>query len=125
MEQAIEDANGTNNPRIDTADVDVVADRADNPGIDIKRVTSNNGNDNSKIRCSKFVSFSINNITNQDYSIQLTTKIMKLMKNLLGINQLKATRTTMAIIRLIPDILNFISFLSTIDQVILSNLQLQ
>ena len=49
-----------------------------------KRITGSNSNNNSKTRpCTKIVSFSINDISSYGYSIQLTTKMIKLMKNLM------------------------------------------
>ena len=51
---------------------------------DTEGVTGSNGNGNSKTRpFTKIVSFSINNITSHNYSMQLTTKMMKLMNNLI------------------------------------------
>ena len=50
---------------------------------------------------------------------------MKLIKNLLRFNQPEVTKATAVTAKAITDVLNFINFLSTIDQVILSNLKLQ
>ncbi len=45
--------------------------------------TGSDGDDSSKTRGpTKIVSFSINDITSDGYSKQLTTEMMKLMKNL-------------------------------------------
>ncbi len=88
--------------------------------------TGSNSNGNSKTRCpTKIVSFSINNITGHGYSMQLTIKMMELMKNLLGLKQPEITKTMVAITKLTSDFLNLVYFPLTIDQVILSNLQLQ
>lgn len=70
---SIADANKVNNSGIGTTDID----ETDNSSTGIKGATSSNGNDNSKIRCPKFINFSINNITSYGYSIQLTTKMIK------------------------------------------------
>ena len=47
------------------------------------------------------------------------------MTTLLGLKQLETTRAMAVIAKPIPNVLNFVHFLSTIDYVILSNLQLQ
>lgn len=52
-------------------------------GIDIEGVTGSDSNGNSKTtHLTKIMSFSINDITDHDYSIQLMTPMIKLMKNL-------------------------------------------
>ena len=56
--------------------------------------------------------------------MQVKTEIMKLIKNLLKFKQQKITRLTAAIAKLTLIVLNFVSLLSTIDQIILSNLKL-
>ncbi len=92
----------------------------------MEKVTDSDDDGNSKTRCpTKIISFSINDITSHGYSMQLITKMLKLMKNLLGLKQPEATRAIVATAKPTPDVLNFVNFLSTIDQVILSNLQLQ
>ena len=48
------------------ADIIVV----DNSSINTKKAIDSNGNGNSKIRCPKIVSFSINNIIDHDYFMQ-------------------------------------------------------
>ena len=51
---------------------------------DTKGVTDSNSNSNSKTRCLiKIVSFLINKIIGYSYSLQLITKIIKLIKNLM------------------------------------------
>ncbi len=72
------------------------ADRADNLGTRTKGDTGSDSN--NETRRPKIVSFSINNITGHGYSMQLTTEIMKLMKNLLKLKQPEATRATMTAI---------------------------
>ncbi len=54
--------------------------------------TGSNGN--RETRRPKIVNFSINNITSHGYSMQLITEMIKLMKKLLDIKQLKAIRAT-------------------------------
>ncbi len=99
--------------------------RQSGQGIDMKGATNNDGNNNSKTRRpTKIVSFSINIIIGHRYFIELTIEMMKLIKNLLKLKQQEATRATAAIAKPTPNILNFVSFLSTIDSAILSNLQL-
>lgn len=56
--------------------------------------------------------------------MQLTTEMIKLIKNLLRLKQPEVTRA-IVIIRPTSDALNFVSFLLIIDQVILSKLQWQ
>ncbi len=57
--------------------------------------TGSDGNGNSEIKGStKIVTFSINNIKGDGYSKQLTTKMIKLMKNLLELKQPEVTRAT-------------------------------
>lgn len=126
MEQASENGDRADNLGIvDAANVD--ADKntdtngADNPGIVKEGAIGNSDkNGNSKTRCFKIVNFSINHIILHSYFLQLTTKIMKL-KNLLKLKQPVVTKTTVATVKLTPDILNLISFLSIIEEIILSN----
>ncbi len=49
---------------------------------------------NSETRRPKIVSFSINNITGHSYSMQLITEMIKLIKNLLELEQPEVTRAT-------------------------------
>ena len=93
-----------------------------NLGIGIEGIISNNDDDNSKTKYFKIVNFFINNIIDHGYSIQLRNKIIKLIKNLLGLKISETTRAIKIIVKPFLNILNFISFLSIIDQIILSNL---
>ncbi len=55
-------------------------------GTDTEGVIGSNGDGNSKIRyLIQIVSFSIKDITDYSYFMQLRTEMMKLMKNLLGL----------------------------------------
>lgn len=89
IEQVIKNTNraddlGTADANADTnADIKVNKDRVTNQGIDIKGATGSNRNGKSQIIYLKIVSFSINNITSHNYSMQLKTEIIKLIKNLL------------------------------------------
>lgn len=79
------------------------------------RVTGSNGNDNSKTRCFKIVSFSMNDIIGYSYFMQLIVEMIRLVKNLLRFKQLKVTKITVTISKLTLNVLNSISFLLTID----------
>lgn len=124
----MEDRDGADNLVIADAavaniDIDADTNGADNLGTDTKGGTGSNSNGNNKTRCPKIVRFSINNSIDQGYSIQLITEMMKL-KNLFRFKQPEETRATEAIVKYTLDVLNFVSFLSTIDYIILSNLLL-
>ena len=68
-------------------------ERKSRQSIDTEGVTGSNGNGNR--RFIKIVSFSINNITDYDYFMQLTTEMIKLMNNLTKkFLRLKKTRAT-------------------------------
>lgn len=121
-EEATEDGDRIDKP--DIVDVDVDIDRADNLGRDTEEDTNSNSNGNSNTRRPKIVSFFVNNITDYNYSMQLTTKMMKLIKNLLGFKEPNTTNVIVAIAKPTPNILNFVSFSLTINQAILSKLQL-
>ena len=70
----------------------------------MKRVIDSNGNSNSKTRRStKIVKFFIKNITSYSYFMHLITEIVKQIKSLFGLKQLKATKT-MAIVTLTPNV---------------------
>lgn len=59
----------------------------------MEEIMGNNSDSNNKIRCSiQIVSFSINDMTGHIYFTQVIIKMMKLMKNLLELKQLKTTR---------------------------------
>ncbi len=64
-------------------------------GTVIKDTIGSDDDGNSETRCpTHIVSFFINNMTGHGYSIQLTTEMLKLMKNLLELKQPEATRAT-------------------------------
>lgn len=122
----MENADGVDNPSTSKIDenVDKDVNRVDKLGTITKKVTSSNGNHNSKTRYLKIVSFSINNIIGHSYSMQVTTEMMKLMKNLLGLKQPEAIIAMATTVKPTSDVLNFVSFPSIIDQVIMNILQL-
>ena len=73
---------GTENATDTDVDTNTSTNRADNPSSDTEGAIGSDDNGNSKTRCPKIVSFSINNIISYGYSMQLITKTIKL-KNLL------------------------------------------
>lgn len=115
----MKDVDKADNPSTaNTADVNAYTEAdiiiADNPSINTKKAIDSNGNGNSKTKCPKIVSFSINNIIDHDYFMQFIIKLIK-QKNLLRFKQLKTTKTIVVGAKPTPNILNFVSFLSMID----------
>ena len=122
---------GANKPGTGTDTADADADGGTNPGTQQTQTeermtqvqpqtqgqaaTASDGKVNRNIRQPKFISFSINNISS--HSEKLTND--RTGKKDDRINATTATATATAT----PDVLNLSVFLSTIDQIILSNLQ--
>lgn len=58
----------------------------------MEKDTNSNSNGNNNTRHPKIISFFVNNITDYNYSMQLITKMMKLIKNLLGFKRTKCNQ---------------------------------